>query len=764
MGGSEIMARKLFNIAFNKDHNYKLYYRDNDKKIIENGSYHSFFYIDYNSFISKEEKIRNEVLKELANCGCRFISKVESVNVGIVLKYSKSWPYKLGNLSRFLYSKSIIFYEMDIDAKKQLLSRELRNVSLGDDKLKILYFDIETDDSQPLQTREDGKVRGVMSILCFAAMDDEGNKYYYDINKFDEEPALLNNLRLLLSKYDVLITWNGDRFDIPIVKERFEKFNIAFDWDSVISLDYMWLYKKNSWGSRESYSLRNIALYEGVSEKLSLDNRKVLDLWQNDKKILKQYNLRDVEILKQLEDKLMFIKLHEIQANIAHCTLTSTVYVGELIDCLILYNSPKNFIFNNVNSGNSIIHESYAGGYTFCLKRGVFNDVVIFDFTGLYLSVMVSWNMSKYTKLNNKQDDCYESFSDEYNNKFYSSHYFSKEDGIIKNVLVKLKEERDKIKRIKDYKLNKGLFLTEQAIKTVGNSIYGVHGDNKKRYYDIDVANSITATARQLTKRAVKWLEDEGYAVVGGDTDSFFVSGVDENYVQELLNKLNEYIKSIAPLNNIVSIGVVGYYKNFMMINKKNYAYCNSIEDIKIKGLKAIKIDFCKAGAAMQKNIIKYIFEGHDLNYIINELLKFRDFVIGGNLVKDDLIITQGVSKNFNEYGGENKSGGDIPVPLHVRLAMEDKNKNNAHFYIGKKYSLIITKRNGDGKLDGKLVNDWTEENGYYALHYWNDYILENCLLILKIVFGNSYDWDSLYIDKDTYRKTVENESLSKYY
>lgn len=757
------MSKRLINISFNKDGTYIMFWRNKDVKELETKKFKNSFYISENSLqnLSYQQLID---LKQIFNRLGAELSDItiNSINKGKLKVCHKTWPWKLGKLSEHLKNINIPYYEMDVEAKQQLLTRALRKLDLGDQEYKYLYFDIETDDSVPLTQDRFGKVEANMTVLSYAATDNENNVYYGCVDELKEEILLLNSIRDLFLKYDGIVTWNGDRFDLHILKQKFERNNIAFNWDSIVSLDYMWLYKKNSWGSRSSYSLKSIAEHEEVSKKLNEDKRKIIEMWRNDRVTLKKYNIQDVVILKELETKLGFIKLHEIQANIAHCTLQETMYVGTLIDYLMFYKSDPYFIFDNNNYiHHNFVKEKFGGGYTFCLNPGNFHDVAVFDFIGLYLSVMVSWNMSKYTKT--LENNGYSSFSDTFDDKLYPSVNFAREDGAWKKILIDLKKTRDDIKAIKDYKNNRSLFLREQAIKTIGNSMYGVQGDPRKRHYDLEVANAITATARSIVKKAVKWFEEQGYVVVGGDTDSFFVANVNKDNVEELLESMNKYVSSICPEGNIIKAGLVGHYSHFLMSKKKNYAFLDK-NKLKLKGFKAIKIDFCRVGSELQKKVIELIFDEKGVNEVLLEIHKTKNKVFNKELTKEDLIVTKGISRELSEYGGQNKNDITISIPLHVQLAIEDQKKNNTHVYIGKKYSFIITGRDHRNNLTGKLESEWKQEDSYDALHYWNNYILPNTIIILNTVMPTAFEWDNLLVNSKTYNNILSNENLSKYF
>ena len=55
------------------------------------------------------------------------------------------------------------------------------------------------------------------------------------------------------------------------------------------------------------------------------------------------------------------------------------------------------------------------------------------------------------------------------------------------------------------------------------NSFYGVMGSGGCRFYHEDLPHAITSTGRYILKHSQKWLSENGYKVLYGDTDSLFI-------------------------------------------------------------------------------------------------------------------------------------------------------------------------------------------------------------------------------------------------
>ena len=68
----------------------------------------------------------------------------------------------------------------------------------------------------------------------------------------------------------------------------------------------------------------------------------------------------------------------------------------------------------------------------------------------------------------------------------------------------------------------------EQALKRLANTMYGVYGFLRFRWYSFECAQSITAWGRQHIKKAMKEAEDYGFKAIYADTDGFYAKYVPE--------------------------------------------------------------------------------------------------------------------------------------------------------------------------------------------------------------------------------------------
>jgi hypothetical protein len=86
-------------------------------------------------------------------------------------------------------------------------------------KLKVCFLDIETSSLDA----ESGVIVGV------GIMDDDGNLHYNGADSLKAEKALIKASMKTLANYDLIITWNGESYDVPYLITRALKHGVSVD-------------------------------------------------------------------------------------------------------------------------------------------------------------------------------------------------------------------------------------------------------------------------------------------------------------------------------------------------------------------------------------------------------------------------------------------------------------------------------------------------------------------------------------------------------
>ncbi|WJE87910.1 DNA polymerase [Phage C48C1] len=381
---------------------------------------------------------------------------------------------------------------------------------------------------------------------------------------------------------DIITGWNTRFFDIPyivnrcyrmygddtlvkrlspwgLVRERKQKINGRDNQEYVIEgidhLDYLEVFKKftlNTIGRLESYRLDFVAHVVLGERKLSYEEHGNLHtLYKEDYQKFIDYNVKDVELVHKIDEKLDLISLVLTMAYRGGVNYTDTLGTTAIWDSIIyrMLNKQKIVIPPKTEKPKT----PYPGGYVKEPQVGAHDWVTSFDLNSLYPNIIVQYNMSPETVVDGIVSDVsVESFlaGSTVNDSEYSlaptgvrfsherkgviptiiEHYYA-DRRIIKDKMLQLEQEYQKNpSKSLQYKIT-SLNNQQMAIKILMNSLYGALGNKWFRYFDQRVAESITM-AGQL---AIKWAErtvnaemqqiletDEDY-VVAIDTDSVYI-------------------------------------------------------------------------------------------------------------------------------------------------------------------------------------------------------------------------------------------------
>jgi DNA polymerase elongation subunit (family B) len=248
----------------------------------------------------------------------------------------------------------LTLYENDVDINLRILLDLYKDEDQAPTFHKRLFFDIEAEMGGALNLAYCQKAP--MKITSVALYDDTAKEYYvYVLGEmedsvngstfvycFPDERDLLNAVLDKWSEIDptLIITWNGDNFDIPYMYNRmkrllgepranqlspigivtfdeFDKMKAPYKIAGLTSLDYMRLYKKFIPKQQPSYALDAIGKTEVGRGKIvyqgSLDT-----LFKTDINKFIEYNVNDVSLLVDIDAKRRFIDLAVMVCHMAH--------------------------------------------------------------------------------------------------------------------------------------------------------------------------------------------------------------------------------------------------------------------------------------------------------------------------------------------------------------------------------------------------------------------------------------------------------------
>jgi len=150
--------------------------------------------------------------------------------------------------------------------------------------------------------------------------------------------------------------------------------------------------------------------------------------------------------------------------------------------------------------------ESLPGGLVLPSQPGLHEHVAILDFRSLYPSIIRTFKICPYAWLMADKDPVCTP----------TGATFSATEHILPDYIEELSAVRTQARA-------EGRPGLAQAVKILMNSFYGVMGSPGCRFYNPVLPVSVTATGQWVLRTAREHLEQQGYRVLYGDTDSLFV-------------------------------------------------------------------------------------------------------------------------------------------------------------------------------------------------------------------------------------------------
>ena len=512
---------------------------------------------------------------------------------------------------------------------------------------------------------------------------------FYDETK--EKEMILDTFELM-EKYPLLVTYNGDGFDLPYLYNRASRLGIDRQKnplymmrDSATLTDgvHLDLYRTMSnrafqiyaFGQKYTdFSLDSVA--NGLLGEKKIDYGVELgDLTlyqtakycQNDARLT--YNLTSFN-----NDLLMNLLI--VISRIARMPIDdiSRMGVSQWIRSLLYYEHRKNGILiprrqELDNKSSNIINEAiirdkkFRGGLVIDPKKGIHFDVTVMDFASLYPSIIKVKNLS-YETVRCSHDECKK------NTIPQTNHWVcTKKNGLTSVLIGSLRDLRvnyykNMAKKDTLTAEERQLFtVVSQALKVILNASYGVMGAEIFPLYFLPAAEATTATGRHIILSTINKCKESGIDVLYGDTDSLFVKKPTPKQIEDIITR--------AKIDHNVELEIDKEYRYVVLSSrKKNYLGVTKNGKVDVKGLTGKK--------SHTPPFIKTLF--YELLDILSEIKTIEEFKRAKNKISDkisecarkvqakeiplqDMAFKVMLSKALNEY--------TKTIPQHIRAAKQ---------------------------------------------------------------------------------------------
>lgn len=640
-------------------------------------------------------------------------------------------------------------------------------------QINVTSIDIEVQSDEGFPKPDEAR----FEVISIAMKNNQDDTYYvWGLGEYDVEKSIMQTSQVIYRHCkdekallicflehwykncpDVVTGWNVKFFDMPYLVNRITQIlgskaakmlspwgynhprkvkmmNQELNWWDIYGvqiLDYLDLFKKfgYSYGQQESYKLDHIANTVLGESKLSYEEHSNLyTLYKEDYQKFIDYNIKDVELIERLEDKMGLITLAMVVA-----------YKGgtNYIDCMGTVGIWDSILYRDLNSRYMVVPPNlesikgdYPGGYVKAPQVGLHNWICSFDLNSLYPNIICQYNMSPETIIRKEKGVTIDGILD---GKVFNNvpgtglaanglRFRTDKLGMIPRIVEELYNERvvvkkdmlnsqqqiehtDKADKQKIYEWEKKINIAENkqmAIKILMNSLYGAMGNKYFRYFNQDVAEAITTSGQTTIRWAEKALNGYMNEIMGTtdydyiiaiDTDSVYVNMdplvqlVNPNNIVAFLDKVcheklekvlevayNKLFKTLGGIGEkmvmkreaIADRGIWTAKKRYMLNVHNNEGVQYATPKLKIMGLEAIKSSTPAACRQALRDIFKVIISGSESN-TQQAIADFKEVFL--KLPAHEVAFPRGVS-DIDKWMGDNEEVYKKGTPIHVRGAL----------------------------------------------------------------------------------------------
>ncbi|HSH41283.1 MAG TPA: DNA polymerase II [Arenicellales bacterium] len=448
---------------------------------------------------------------------------------------------------------------------------------------------------------------------------------------------------------DVLIGWNVINFDLSVIERRCRELdldpalgrcranariiprrggtlNAIARVPGRVVLDGIECLRSAFWVF-ESYSLEAVAQeLLGRGKTISASDEKsaeITRLFQEDKAALARYNISDCRLVLDIFAKTDLLEFVLERTRLTGLSMGRQGGSVAAFDYLYLPRlHRRGWVAPSLARGADTA--ASPGGYVLDSVPGIHENVAVMDFKSLYPSIIRTFRIDPLG-LAQPGDDPVPGFL---------GAAFSRSGSILPSIIEELWQRRDAARR-------EGNRPLSQAIKILMNSFYGVLGTAGCRFHDPRLASSITRRGHEIIRTSRRWIEEQGFQVIYGDTDSLFVllkadAGPLEDQARELVADLNRrwtaQIEQEYRLQSCLEIELETLFAKFFMPrvrgretgSKKRYAGLTAGEQqtLVIKGLEAVRSDWTELARSFQRELLQAVFRDGDVEAVIRRHLE----------------------------------------------------------------------------------------------------------------------------------------------
>jgi len=520
---------------------------------------------------------------------------------------------------------------------------------------------------------------------------------------YNSERNLLKAFFEIVRRYDpdIFIGWNVVGFDLQWLGRKCDALGIGFDIGTdgpaqmlePHQVSYQWIasipgrvaldginMSKLANIETEGYSLSSVAnkilgRKKLIETKGTEKTQEITRLFNDDKSALARYNLEDTRLVHEIFDRLGFTQLAVRRAQITGLSLDRVGGSVAAFDFLYLPRLHRRGYVADTHPQPPVGAEGAPGGLVLDSVPGFYRNVAVFDFKSLYPSIIRTFKVDPLAAnvVIHQLEDPGQTI------KGPAGLEFAEGFTILPLLIQNLWQEREKAKKVKDAALS-------QAVKIIMNSFYGVLGSPGCRFHDPRLAGTITRIGHWILTLSRSYIEDKGFRVIYGDTDSLFVhlgdgDQIDMNHTGlDLSTSINHYLKKELSrrfdVKSFLDIELEKIFVRFFMPtirgedtgSKKRYAGMligeKGVPELYFAGMESSRRDWTALAKEFQADLFTLLFSIDAevaLKDELQSLISHRHKQLYAGELDEKLVYMKGLHKRLEEYTKN--------IPPHVRAA-----------------------------------------------------------------------------------------------
>jgi DNA polymerase-2 len=588
------------------------------------------------------------------------------------------------------------------DADGVLLNAQLKPDPDYRPTLRLVSLDIETTETGELYSIAlEGC--GERQVYMLGAPNGDDSIVDFDLEYCDSRTVILKKLNDWFARHDpdAIIGWNVVQFDLRILHEHARRLGVPLkigrggeemQWREHGSrnhyfasaagrliIDGIESLRSATW-SFPSFSLENVA-QTLLGEGKSIDNPyqrmdEINRMFAEDKPALAKYNLKDCELVTRIFAKTELLTFLLERASVTG--LPADRSGGSVAAFTHLYMPlmhRQGFVAPNLGTNPP---QASPGGFVMDSQPGLYESVLVLDYKSLYPSIIRTFLIDPVGLIEGLQHP-----DDTDSVPGFRGARFSRTRHCLPSIVSRVAEGRETAKREHNAPLS-------QALKIIMNAFYGVLGSSGCRFFDTRLASSITLRGHEIMLRTRKLIEEQGHAVIYGDTDSTFVwlrrphgqeeaAAIGHALVKHVNDWWRAHVRDEYGLESALELQFEIHYKRFLMPtirgaeegSKKRYAglvtRADGSDEMVYKGLETVRTDWSLLARQFQQELYERIFQRKPYQDYV------RDYVrktLAGEF-DDRLVYRKRLRRTLDDY--------ERNVPPHVRAARLADDYNAQH-------------------------------------------------------------------------------------